>query len=179
MSRRLKLSVPVTVLVGAASGVVASWVKVLVEAPMQRQAERIWPPAPGQKDLVGADPAGQPERMPPAVIAGATWKRVTGEQLGTEELLKVQSVIHYAFGAGIGIVYALLARQLPIVTRGLGAPAGAGVYATTHASLVPALGVQEYPPRLPKAAVAWEGGSHVVFGIALELSRSLLSGPAR
>ena len=175
----LRPSTTATVLVGTASGLLASWVKVKVEAPMQRAAERIWPPAPGQKDLVGADPAGRPERMPPAVMATDAWKRFTGEQLDTPTALKVQGVIHYAFGAGVGAVYALVARSWSGATVGLGAPAGAALYGMTHATLIPALGVQPGPTKLPRAAVAWEGGSHVVFGIALEISRALLSVPVR
>lgn len=175
----LRPSFTATVLVGAASGLAASWVKVVAEAPMQRAAEKVWPPAPGQKDLVGADPADQPERMPPAVMATDAWKRFTGEQLDAPTALKVQGVIHYVFGAGVGVAYALLARRWIGATAGLGAPAGAALYGVTHASLIPALGVQPGPSKLPRAAVAWEGGSHVVFGIAMEISRALLSVPVR
>ncbi len=175
----LRPSTTATVLVGAASGAFASWVKVLAEAPMQRIAEQIWPPAPGQKELVGADPAGRPERMPPAVIATAVWKRMTGRDLAIPQALAAQTVIQYAFGTGFGVVYALLARSVPAATLGLGAAAGVVLYGLTHGAAVPALGVQPSPAKLPRAAVAWEGGSQVVFGVALDVSRSLLSIPVR
>jgi len=165
----LRPSTTATVLVGAASGAFASWVKVLAEAPMQRIAEQVWPPAPGQKELVGADPAGRPERMPPAVIATAVWKRMTGRDLAIPQALAAQTVVHYA----------LLARSVPAATLGLGAAAGVVLYGLTHGAAVPALGVQPSPAKLPRAAVAWEGGSHVVFGVALDVSRSLLSIPVR
>ena len=174
-----RLSTSATAAVGVAAGLGASWIKVLVEAPMQRAGEKVFPPHPGQKDAVGADPGGHPERMPPAHIAGGAWLRLTGEQLGREELLKVQTVIHYTFGAAVGAAYALLARRFPAVTGGGGAPAGAVLYGMTHASLVPALGVQPFPHQLPRAAFVWEGGSHVVFGMAMEAGRYLLAGRAR
>lgn len=170
------LSPAATLLVGAGAGLVASWVKVLVEAPMQVQAEKIWPPAPGEKDLVGADPGGQPEQMPPAVIVRAVWKRLRGVDLDTATSLRAQSVVHYVFGAGFGAGYALLGPHVPGATRLLGAPAGAALYAGTHGSMLPAFGVQKSPVKLPRAAVAWEGGSHVVFGVALEISRRLTVG---
>lgn len=173
---RPPLSPAATLLVGAGAGLFASWVKVLVEAPMQVAAERIWLPEPGQKDLVGADPGGQPERMPPAVVARAAWRRLRGVDLDTATSLKAQAVIHYVFGAGFGAGYALLGPYVPGATRLLGAPAGAALYAGTHGSTLPALGVQKSPLGLPTAAVAWEGGSHVVFGVALECSRRLAVG---
>jgi len=42
----LRPSVPATVLVGAASGAFASWVELLVEAPLQQLVEPVLPPAP-------------------------------------------------------------------------------------------------------------------------------------
>lgn len=173
MTRRT-LSPATTVIVGVATGLFASWVKVLVEAPMQVRAEKAWPPTPAQLDLVGADPARQPEKMPPAVIAGSVWKRLRGTELETDRRLQAQAVIHYVFGAGYGAVYALVAGPAPVFTRLLGAPAGAALYGGTHGTALPMLGVQPWATKLPKAAVAWEGGSHVVFGIANELSRRFL-----
>lgn len=172
MDRR-PLSPAATVVVGAAAGLVGSWVKALVEAPMQLQAEKIWAPQPGQKDLVGGDPGGQLVRMPPAVIAKAVWKRVTGDDLDDARALRIQGVVHYAFGAGYGVAYALIGRRSRSATRLLGAPGGAVLYAATHATLLPALGVQPPPTRLPRAALLWEGGSHVVFGVGVEVSRRL------
>lgn len=175
MSRR-PLSPATTVIVGVAAGLVGSWVKALVEAPMQVQAEKIWPPEPGQKDLVGADPGGQLVRMPPAVIVKAAWKRFRGVELDDARALQIQSVIHYAFGAGYGTAYALIGRRTPAATRLVGAPGGFVLYAATHGTLLPVLKVQPPPTRLPRAALLWEGGSHVVFGVATELTRRLAVG---
>ena len=59
---------------------------------------------------------------------------------------------------------------------GRGALAGLAIYAGTHGSLLPALGIQRPPWRLSPAAVAWESTSHLVFGAALEAARSALGG---
>jgi hypothetical protein len=45
--------------------------------------------------------------------------------------------------------------------RGRGTLAGLAIYAGTHASLLPALGIQRPPWRLAPAAVVWESTSHV------------------
>ena len=175
----LRPSLSATVTVGILSGLVASWVKAQVEAPMQQMGESWWPPEPGQKDLVGADPGGHPERMPPAVIARSWWHRFTGGELDDQTAVQVQTVIHYGFGAGAGALYALVVRHFPGAARGLGAPAGAVLYGLTHGSLIPVAGVQPPPTRMPRASLFWEGGSHVVFGVATELTRAMLSIPIR
>ena len=66
-----------------------------------------------------------------------------------------------------------LAFPAPVPERGV--PAGAVMYLLTHATAVPAIGFQRWPWQLPRAAVAWESGSHLVFGAGLETAR----GPIR
>jgi len=58
-----------------------------------------------------------------------------------------------------------------VVSAGRGALAGLAIYAGTHASVLPALGIQRPPWRLAPAAVVWESMSHVVFGAALDALR--------
>ena len=155
------------------AGLAASWVKALTEPRLQALAERILPPSPGRKQDVGADPSGHPENMPPAVLVD----RVTvalGRPLTVPQRLRAQHVIHYGTGAGIGLAYAAAARRWPAVSSGRGTLAGLAIYAGTHGSLLPALGIQRPPWRLAPAAVAWESTSHLVFGAALDAARSAL-----
>jgi uncharacterized membrane protein YagU involved in acid resistance len=70
-----------------------------------------------------------------------------------------------------GAVYGVLAEAFPSVTAGAGTAAGVAVYAVGHGTALPLLRVQEPPWRLPRAAVLWEFTSHLLFGLALELSR--------
>src|SRR3954453_15915926 len=86
---------------GVVAGVVASWVKVLTEPPLQAAAERILPPTPSQKQEVGAGPPGAPEHMPPAVVADRVAVALGHRGLSTPQRLKGQRVIHYGFGAGL------------------------------------------------------------------------------
>jgi putative membrane protein len=158
---------------GAIAGLVASWVKGLSEPRLQAVAERLLPPSPAQKLEVGADPAGRPQNMPPAVLV----RRVAvaaGHPLTTDQRLRAQNVIHYVFGAGLGVLYSVAASRWPAVRSGRGASAGLAIYAGTHGSLLPVLGIQRPPWRLAPAAVVWELTSHVLFGAALETVRRAL-----
>ena len=158
-------------LAGALAGVLAAYLKALAEPPLQKVTEGIWPPTTTQKEMVGADPTGHLDNMPPAVMVQAAAEELTDTTLGKTQTLALQQVIHYALGASLGAVYGALAEVQPGVTRGLGVPAGAVMYLLTHATAVPATGFQRWPWQLPRAAVAWESGSHLVFGAGLETAR--------
>jgi putative membrane protein len=160
---------------GLIVGLAAAWVKALTEPRLQGVAERILPPSPSQKLDVGADPSGHPENMPPAVLVD----RVTvalGHRMTVAQRLRAQNVIHYSTGAGLGVAYNAAARRWPAARWGRGSLAGLAIYAGTHGSLLPALGIQRPPWRLAPAAVVWESTSHLVFGAALEAARVALGG---
>jgi len=161
---------------GLIAGLTASWVKALSEPPLQDVAERILPPSPAQKRDVGADPSGRPENMPPAVLANRVAVGLGHGGLTVPQRLRLQNAIHYGTGAGLGVAYSALARRWRPATRGGGALAGVAIYAGTHGSVLPALGIQRPPWRLAPAAVGWELTSHLVFGTALETARRALGG---
>lgn len=161
---------------GVLSGLLASWVKAFSEPRLQTVAESIAPPTPAEKLEVGTDPAGHPQNMPPAVIVGRVASALANAQLTDAQRVRAQRVIHYTFGAGLGIAYASVARRWPVASRGAGGLAGLAIYAGTHGSVLPVLRVQLPPWRLPPEAVAWEATSHLLFGGALEASRRALGG---
>jgi uncharacterized membrane protein YagU involved in acid resistance len=160
---------------GLIAGLVASWIKALSEPRLQAVAERILPPSPTQKQDVGADPSGHPENMPPAVLVDRV-SAALGHRLPVAQRLRAQHVIHYGTGAGLGVAYSAAASRWPAVRFGRGSLAGLAIYAGTHGSVLPALGIQLPPWRLAPAAVAWESTSHLVFGAALEATRTALAG---
>src|SRR3954470_15559950 len=132
---------------GVIAGLVASWLKALTEPRLQALAEAILPPSPSQKHDVGADPSGHPENMPPAVLVD----RVTvalGRRLAVPQRLRAQQLIH----SGEGVAYSAAANRRAAASRARGALAGVAIYAGTHGSLLPALGIQRPPgPRRPRA----------------------------
>ena len=139
-------------------------------------AERVLPPAPAQKLEVGADPTGHSENMPPAVLADRTVRALRHRGLSPAQRIRVQRVIHYAFGSGLAVAYGAVASRWSAARRGRGSLAGLAIYAGSHGSLLPAVGIQLTPWRLARAAVAWEVASHLVFGVALEAGRSTVEG---
>jgi putative membrane protein len=156
-------------------GLGAAWVKALTEPRLQAVAERLLPPRPAQKREVGADPSGHPENLPPAVLVDRAIVAL-GHRETVAQRLHAQQVIHYTTGTGLGVAYSAAASRWPAARRGRGSLAGFAIYAGTHGSLLPALGIQRPPWRLAPAAVAWELTSHLVFGAALEAGRSALGG---
>jgi hypothetical protein len=166
------------VVVGAAVGIAASWVKALSERRLQGLFEHLVQPTPSQKELIGADPGGHPDRMPPAEIADQLVRRVRGRGLSKQQRVSVLNPVHHSFGAALGVAYVGAARRWPSVTRGVGAPAGLAIYGGTHASALPIARIQQPPWKLPPSAVLWEGTSHVLFGLALEGFRTAFVGPS-
>jgi putative membrane protein len=113
--------------------------------------------------------------MPPAVLVDRATVAL-GRRLTVPQRLRAQQVIHYGMGAGLGVAYSAAASRWPAASRARGALAGVAIYAGTHGSLLPALGIQRPPWRLSPAAVVWESTSHLAFGVALETARSALGG---
>ena len=157
--------------IGAAASFPASKLKGTTEGPLQRVAEARWPPTEQEKQLVGADPTGHLENMPPAVLADRLATRLGLGPLDTPAKHRVQKVVHYAFGAAFGAAYGALAEAFPAATGGVGTVAGAALYAASHGTTLPLLRIQEPAWRLPRAQVVWEFASHLLFGIALEVGR--------
>lgn len=169
-------------LIGAAVSIPASKFKGITESPLQQAVEAFLPPTEQERELVGADPTGHLSNMPPAVVADRVARRLGRGPLDTPAKLRIQNIIHYSFGVMSGAAYGVLAESFPAVTAGAGTVAGAGIYAASHGSTLPLLGIQKPPWRLPRAAFAWEFTSHLLFGLALELGRRsawrLLTGPS-
>ena len=153
---------------GVVAGVLAAWVKAFSEPRLQVVAEHLLPPSAAQKQDVGADPGGHPENLPPAVVVGRVTTAFGHAGLTDRQRVRAQRVIHCSFGAGLGVAYTAAAKRWSVVSRGAGTLAGLAIYAGTHGSVLPALGIQRPPWRLAPAAVAWEATSHLLFGIALE-----------
>jgi len=167
----MKKTLITTALIGAAASIPASKFKGITESRLQRAAEVLWPPSDQEKQLVGVDPSGHLENMPPAVLADRVATRLGYGPLDTATKLRIQNVIHYTFGALSGSAYGMLAEAFPATTAGMGTVAGAGLYLASHGSALPLLRIQAPPWRLPRAAFVWEFTSHLLFGAALELSR--------
>jgi putative membrane protein len=84
------------------------------------------------------------------------------------------SIVHYAFGAGVGALYGGVAELAPSVTVGLGLPFGVAVWLGAHVMMVPALGLAPPPTRQPASKEALEFFLHLVYGAVTEVVRRLV-----
>ena len=164
---------------GLAAGWAATQVKGQAESTLQPLGERWFPPRPGQKELLGADPAGHGTRMPPSTLyvklAALRGRHLDAEDPDDAETVEAGAVwFHRAIAYGYPVVYSLLSRRHPLVRTGLGAGGALVLFGATHATTVPAAGLQAPVRDLPRAWWVWEGGSHLLYGITTELSLRVL-----
>lgn len=158
-----------TVAAGFVAGILATMAKGQAEAWLQPLGEKVWPPTATDKRVPGADPAGHPENMPPSEIAEKAVEAVDQGKADDADLVgAVGAKVHWSMGLGFAVAYAVASSRYPRLRVGLGAPAGLALYAATHGSTLALTGLQPPPWRMPPASVAWEAGSHVVYGMALE-----------
>ncbi len=98
-------------------------------------------------------------------VADAVAKQFAGRRLSRSERKKGGQIVHFAFGAGVGALYGLLAEDFSPVRAGAGALFGVAVYAGAHALAVPALGLAPGPAENGPVREAPELASHVVYGL--------------
>src|SRR5262249_16241140 len=108
-------------------------------------------------------------------VAGVLAKKVTGKSLWRSEKRKGGQIVHLAFGASVGAAYRLLVSSFPRATAGAGTLFGAAVYIGAHGIAVPALGLARSPLENRAVQEAPEFAGHIVYGIATETVRCLLS----
>lgn len=162
-------------LIGAAAGLAAAWLKSKVEPPLQEIGEKAFPPKAEELNLKGADIIRQPENMPPAILADSVYEIATGELLPRPQKLKALKCIHYVTGAGVGAIYVATINPVKFLQKDSGATAGALIWGLSHGYSLPALGLQDDIHKMPKSWWVWELGSHLLYGIALEQSRKVLT----
>lgn len=156
-------------LAGLVGGVVGTFVKSQAEPILQDLGERWFPPSHDEKERPGADVQGHPDRMPPSKLAQEATDEV-GVTLSRDEKLEAQNAIHWAFGTSAGVAYGVLA-EVTDAEVGFGLPAAAALFAGTHGTTLPAAGLQASPRDMPTAWWVWEFGSHLVYGLTVDLVR--------
>lgn len=98
----------------------------------------------------------------------------TGAAVPKPDKPKAGELVHYGFGAALGLVYGAVAAQWRGVTAGFGSLFGLGVALAADELLVPALGLGPWPTETPPKTHAFGVASHLVFGLSLEAVRRAL-----
>lgn len=161
------------ILVGIAAGLLSSWLKSLVEPPLERLGLEYFPAKEKELNLKGADLINHPENMPPAIMVKKVFHNLTGNILADSFAIKTMPYIHYTLGTFLALTYVLARSKDKKVSLLSGFPAGAAMFALTHGSLVPALGLQDDLKKMPKSWWVWEFGSHLFFGFFVEQSTKI------
>lgn len=146
----------------AMAGVVAGLAATAATSLYQAAAA----PAFGQGDG-NDDPSNVKAAEDAAVLA-------TGQPLPSADKATAGSLVHYATGAMLGLVYAAAATRAPRVTAGFGVPYGLAVAVVLDDLLVPAMGWGDWPGETPAATHAYSLTTHAVFGAVLEGGRRLV-----
>jgi putative membrane protein len=140
------------------AGLAAGFLAGLAGSAAKAAAEAIYPPRT----------AGQ--TPPPIVLV----RKVAGHRLGRRFEARAMKCIHYGSGAVVGAGYGWLAEYYPRVTAGTGALFGASLNVVTHETTLPLLGLSDSPLKQKPREQVSEAVTHVVFGVAVELTRRLL-----
>ena len=138
-----------------AKGLLAGALGGLVGAGAKIVGELIYPPR-----TLGQVP-------PPVILA----ERMAGHPLSPLQQNISMQAIHFVFGATTGAFYGAVAEFAPIVTVGYGSAFGFIMQFFTHESFVPLAGLDVPPWRQPLREHASEFFTHILFGVATEVTR--------
>lgn len=156
MSRTSRL-----ILVGAAAGLFASWA--------MEQSQR------GLYKVVKSAGLPKPNRDPSTVkAADMISEAITGHPVEGPKRKPAGRAIHYVTGAGLGVVYTLIAERIPLITAGFGGLYGLLVSAVLDEMIVPEAGLAPPADQAPLDQHAQGIAAHVAFGSALETARRTL-----
>ena len=101
---------------------------------------------------------------------------LTGQAVVDADKPLAGQAVHYALGAGLGVVYAVAAEYRPAVTAGYGTAFALANTALLDEAAVPAVGLGDAPWKTAPSTHLYSVASHIVFGTVTEGVRRLLRG---
>ncbi len=111
------------------------------------------------------------EEEPTVKVATAVTQKVAKMEPGPTAKKVGGTLVHYAFGSGVGAVYGVLSELIPGTTFAAGAPFGAALWAAADIGAVPALGLSKPPKHVPLKQHAEMLGMHVAYGLTTDTVR--------
>lgn len=123
--------------------------------------------------MMGREPApvAAQEEDATVKIADRLSRTVRGRPLAEKEKPDAGNLVHYGFGASMGLLYGVAALAVPAVTVGAGAGFGAVVWLGAHVIVTPALGLARSPLQQPPRKEAIELVLHIAYGLTVGLVR--------
>jgi hypothetical protein len=158
-SRSHRSSLVADVILGAASGLLASWV-------MEKAQTRIM--AAGSEETKARERRARGDAEPATYQTADAAARLLGASIPEDRRHLAAEVVHYATGAAWGGIFGALARRAELPGLAAGAAWGALVWLLNDELLVPVLGFSRGPTRYPLSTHAKALASHLVYGAATD-----------
>lgn len=145
------------VVVGAASGLVATWVMTRAQGP-------IW--QVGSAATRFREKEAQGDLEPATVLTARRAARIARTSIPDDRAAAAGQWVHYLTGTTLGALFGLVAPRLRLSPLAAGPLYGVAVWLLNDETLVPALGLSRKPWKYPASTHAKALASHLVYGAA-------------
>lgn len=153
---------------GVAGGLFASWLmNEFMEGPGKKLGESLEDGGAKQKPQKSSDDEDATMKAADAVVEFTTG----GRHLSREGREKGGPIVHYSYGALVGGLYGALTEFWSAPKAGLGSIFGIVLFGAGDLVAVPALHLSGSPSEQPPSAWVNPFLSHIVYGVATEVSR--------
>jgi hypothetical protein len=105
-------------------------------------------------------------QLPPEKITVKALRRV-GVHPNAEQQDALATSLHFAFGAGAGAAFGVIARRVPVPSVPLGVAYGTAIWGVSYMGWIPSLGLMPHAARDRRGRQAVMLAGHIVFGAAL------------
>ncbi len=173
---RPRKNISAGLLVGSASGLVASWLMLrFIQGPGFKIQESLKTQDDRNADAAEQQHAQQPQETVTMQAADVFASHAPGgRHLSRTEKEQGGTVVHYVFGALMGAAYGVTCEYTALPGTGLGTVFGTMLWLGTDLVSVPAVGFAKWPTEEPASAHLSHWLAHLVYGTSMETTRRLL-----
>jgi len=158
-----------SMLIGAVSGLAASWVMNQYWTAEAKLKEKF---QPAENDSEGQQ---QDQSENPTVkVADTIAQSVTGQEVPEQQKPAAGSAVHYGFGAAMGALYGLLSEVAPVARLGFGLAYASALWLAADEIMLPVLKLSKTPDEYPPSKHLEALGAHLVYGATTEGLRRAL-----
>jgi putative membrane protein len=120
-------------------------------------------------------PKGQRYDLPPEIITrDVTEKAHIKQHMNKAQILAVTTASHFGYGAGMGMLYGILARRLPFNSVLKGILFSVIVWVVSYQMLLPVIGIRESAQRETTHRNLMMIAAHIVWGASTGLAADSL-----
>jgi uncharacterized membrane protein YagU involved in acid resistance len=167
------------VVAGLIGGLVASWTMDQFQSAWSKLSERMKESNKESHQRGDGQIGGQDKQQlsadeqDPATVKAASIiaEEVFDRRLAKDEKEVAGEAVHYSFGLAAGGLYGAAAEVMPPVTTCAGMLFGSALWLVADEIAVPLMGLSKPPTKYPLSTHAYALASHLVYGLALDLTR--------